>query len=86
MVQIPLGGNSMETVGSGWEQPTFSLLARTPACSLLSPKSWSRPIKERELVPRRQPTLQILCVATCAICGRALGRHGAAADTFANSN
>ena len=74
MVQIPPGGHSMEAVGARKEVPAFALLARSPACSLLSPKSWSRPIKERELVPRRHSTLQILCVATCAICGRSLCR------------
>ena len=40
MVQIPLGGHSMEATGGRKEVPAFALLARLPACSLLSPKSW----------------------------------------------
>ena len=40
MLQIPLGGHSMEATGGHKEVPAFALLARLPACSLLSPKSW----------------------------------------------
>ena len=44
MLQIPLGGHSMEAVGATREEPAFALLARLPACFLLSRKSWSRQI------------------------------------------
>ena len=61
MALAPPDVPSLEAVCAPDERPALALLARLPACSLLSPNSWSREIKKRELVPRRQPLLQI-CV------------------------
>ena len=51
----------METVWAAKEVPTFDLLARSPACWLRSPKSWSCRLKGRlrELLRHRQPQAQI---------------------------
>ena len=86
MLQIPLGGNSMEAVGATREEPAFALLARLPVCSLLSPSSGSCRLKAARAAAASAARGADLCVATRAICGRSHLQPGAAAYTFANSN